>query len=204
MNKQDRSKKPQVYSALEVANICGVVNQTAINWIRSGHLKAFTTPGGQFRVYPEDLADFMEGRKMHVPEQVLEDMKKNGPKTESILIVDDDKAFNDVTMKFLQKNIQHDIAELEIHQAYDGFEAGALLMQKKPGVVILDLDLPGIDGFGVCKKIQEMDSSSRPKVIVVTGMQDQESEDRCMSLGVFKYIKKPVNLPELAETIKNL
>ena len=62
MNKEE--KKPVVYSALEVANICGVVNQTAINWIRSNYLKAFKTPGGQFRVYPDDLADFMVSRNM--------------------------------------------------------------------------------------------------------------------------------------------
>ncbi|MBP5251612.1 MAG: helix-turn-helix domain-containing protein, partial [Treponema sp.] len=48
-------KNSHVYSALEVAKICGVVNQTAINWIKNGYLKAFKTPGGQFRVYPEDL-----------------------------------------------------------------------------------------------------------------------------------------------------
>ena len=40
-------EKAVVYSALEVAEICGVVNQTAINWIRKGYLKAFMTPGGQ-------------------------------------------------------------------------------------------------------------------------------------------------------------
>ncbi|MDX9899753.1 MAG: histidine kinase, partial [Spirochaetia bacterium] len=37
------SKKLRIFSALEVANLCGVVNQTAINWIRSGYLKAFMT-----------------------------------------------------------------------------------------------------------------------------------------------------------------
>ena len=51
-------KKNQNLSALEVANICGVVNQTAINWIKSGHLKAFITPGGQYRVYTDDLISF--------------------------------------------------------------------------------------------------------------------------------------------------
>ena len=50
-----KDKKIRIYSALEVANICGVVNQTAINWIKNSHLKAFTTPGGQYRVYSEDL-----------------------------------------------------------------------------------------------------------------------------------------------------
>ena len=52
MNKD--SNKTIVYSALEVANICGVVNQTAINWIRNGYLKAFSTPGGQYRIYLEN------------------------------------------------------------------------------------------------------------------------------------------------------
>ena len=51
------SRKTIVYSALEVANICGVVNQTAINWIRNGYLKAFSTPGGQYRVYQDDLCN---------------------------------------------------------------------------------------------------------------------------------------------------
>ena len=48
-------EKTIVYSALEVANICGVANQTAINWIRNGYLKAYSTPGGQYRVYADDL-----------------------------------------------------------------------------------------------------------------------------------------------------
>ena len=51
-------KRVRIFSALEVANLCGVVNQTAINWIKTGHLKAFTTPGGQFRIYAEDLIAF--------------------------------------------------------------------------------------------------------------------------------------------------
>lgn len=58
-----KAKKVVVYSALEVANICGVVNQTAINWIRNGYLKAFQTPGGQFRVYVDDLVFFMHEKK---------------------------------------------------------------------------------------------------------------------------------------------
>ena len=39
-----KGKKLKIFSALEVANLCGVVNQTAINWIKNGYLKAFTTP----------------------------------------------------------------------------------------------------------------------------------------------------------------
>ena len=60
-------KQVRIYSALEVARICGVVNQTAINWIKSGHLKAFQTPGGQYRVYAEDMVAFLTSRGMRVP-----------------------------------------------------------------------------------------------------------------------------------------
>ena len=66
-----------MYSAMEAARFCGVVNQTAINWIKAGHLKAFKTPGGQFRVYPEDLAAFMESRRMQIPPELLRDLSES-------------------------------------------------------------------------------------------------------------------------------
>ena len=66
-----KTRKTIIYSALEVANICGVVNQTAINWIRNGYLTAFNTPGGQYRVYLDDLIDFMKERNMRIPDDLL-------------------------------------------------------------------------------------------------------------------------------------
>ena len=70
-----KTRRIRIFSALEVANLCGVVNQTAINWIRNGYLKAFTTPGGQYRVYAEDLIEFLQGRGMRVPAELAEDRK---------------------------------------------------------------------------------------------------------------------------------
>ncbi|HUW42488.1 MAG TPA: helix-turn-helix domain-containing protein, partial [Rectinemataceae bacterium] len=64
------AKKVRIFSALEVANLCGVVNQTAINWIRNGYLKAFTTPGGQYRIYAEDLTEFLDSRGMRIPPEL--------------------------------------------------------------------------------------------------------------------------------------
>lgn len=64
------SKKIKVYSALEIAKMCGVVNQTVINWIRQGHIEAFKTPGGQYRVYPDVLCSFMESNGMRIPEDL--------------------------------------------------------------------------------------------------------------------------------------
>lgn len=95
-------KKVKIFSALEVANICGVVNQTAINWIKNGHLKAFVTPGGQYRVYTDDLIDFLNTRGMRIPDE-LENLKGEQLSWNTILVVDDDKDINDLIKRFLEK-----------------------------------------------------------------------------------------------------
>lgn len=193
------NKKPVVYSALEVANLCGVVNQTAINWIRNNYLKAFKTPGGQFRVYPEDLMEFMEKRSMRIPPELLDQCDNKiivEPRT--LLIVDDDSALNDVICQFLKKRNE----SMQIYQAFDGFEAGTQLVQKQPKCLILDLDLPGIDGLKLCRHIQLSDAFGKPTIIVVTALNDTKTEEDCRKLGITNFFRKPLNLPELAETVE--
>ncbi|MBQ6028397.1 MAG: response regulator [Treponema sp.] len=187
----------QVYSALEVARLCNVVNQTAINWIKACHLKAFKTPGGQYRVYPEDLESFMRGRKMQIPQELLEaaSLKNHG---KSILIVDDDKGLNSVLAKYLEKNFEG----LEIFQAFDGFEAGARCSQAKPGCVILDLDLPGVDGFSLCERLSKDEYFGKPAIFVITALQDEGLEERALSLGAQKLFKKTISMDAVAERVK--
>lgn len=195
------SDKPVVFSALEVANICGVVNQTAINWIRNNYMKAFKTPGGQYRVYPEDLVEFMEKRNMRVPPELLDCCKDKvvvPPKT--VLIVDDDHALNDVMAKYLKKHCQ----DIQIFQAFDGFDAGTQLVIKQPKTVILDLDLPGIDGIKLCHRIKESEAFGKPSILVVTGLQDENVEAECRQLGVERFFHKPIQMEELTKAINSV
>jgi CheY-like chemotaxis protein len=201
MGKEDAIKKSVVYSAMEVAKICGVVNQTAINWIRNNYLKASTTPGGQFRVYPDDLVEFMEKNDMQVPVEVLENCKvKVHIQKQSVLLVDDDKAWNDVMAKFLKQRYE----TLHIYQAFDGFEAGSEMASKHPKSVVLDIDLPGIDGMKLCQTINKSDAFGKPLIIVVTALEDADLEKNCRKYGAAEFFKKPVNLPQLADTLGKL
>lgn len=197
--KENIKAKPIVYSALEVANLCSVVNQTAINWIKNGFLKAFKTPGGQFRVYPKDLLDFMKHRNMIIPQKVINDCSEiHNHKKQKLLIVDDDESFNNVMKKFLEsKN-----SNLEIFQAFDGFEAGSIMAQKKPKFLVLDLDLPGINGIKLCHKIKESEILGSPEIFIVTALQDEKIEKECFALGIKKYFKKPLSLQRLLEAIE--
>lgn len=194
---QQNEEKPVVFSALKVSNICGVVNQTAINWINSGYLKAFKTPGGQFRICPDDLAAFMKSRKMQIPEKLLSLCKSSEFASKILLIVDDDKGLNSVIAKFVEKKIP----EIEIHQAFDGFEAGSLMTEFHPACMILDLNLPGINGFDLCKRIFESEKFGHPSIIVVTALEDAETEKKVKELGIASFLKKPIDLQNLAELV---
>ena len=189
-----------MFSALEVAKLCGVVNQTAINWIKNNHLKAFKTPGGQFRVYPKDLVEFMLSRNIQIP-AALHSLCPDSPLfPNTLLIVDDDRGFNSVVAKFIEKKVN----ALSIFQAFDGFEAGSLMAEKQPELVILDLDIPGIDGLDLCRRIQDSDRFGKPRIIVITALENDEVEEKVKNLGVHSFLKKPIDLVKLAEIVQEI
>ena len=190
--------KTVVYSALEVANICGVVNQTAINWIRNGHLKAFSTPGGQYRVYRDDLVLFMQNRGMRIPAELSTEVvgeKSNN----SILVVDDDKGLNAVLKKYLEKVFP----DFVIHQAFDGFEAGAQMVEQHPFCVLLDLDLPGLNGFDLCARLKQKEEFNKPYVIIITGLEEPDLEKKVKDLGADLFFQKPLHLKEITDSMKS-
>ncbi len=189
-------KKIRIFSALEVANLCGVVNQTAINWIRNGYLKAFTTPGGQYRVYSEDLGAFLASRGMRLPPELAED-RHCDPDWSAVLIVDDDRILNDLLKRFFEKAA----SSFTVYQAFDGFEAGAFVADHRPGFVVLDIDLPGLDGFHICHKIKTDPCFGKPFVLAVTGLDGAIAKDRILAAGADAFLPKPLDMTAVVDTV---
>ena len=192
-------KKVRIFSALEVANICGVVNQTAINWIKNEYLKAFQTPGGQYRVYAEDLADFLNDRKMRMPPE-LQKILDEQMLIEIVLIVDDDRESNTA----LRRGLEAINDGFTIHQAFDGFDAGRLTSEKKPQLILLDINLPGIDGYRLCKNFKEDESLNNPLIISISGMDNPELAQKIMEAGADAFFAKPIDITKLAAKIEEL
>jgi len=194
-----KSKKVRIFSALEVANICGVVNQTAINWVKNGYLKAFTTPGGQYRIYAEDFVSFLAEREMRIPRELIGLVPgSNGQK--KILIIDDDKDLNEVLHDSFLKKLEG----YTVLQAFDGFEAGKILQAEKPDVVILDINLPGIDGHELCSRIKSDKELGNPVIISISGLNDIVEEEKILSLGADAFFPKPLNFDKLIDAVTKL
>ncbi len=194
-----KEKKVRIFSALEVADICGVVNQTAINWIKNGFLKAFMTPGGQYRVYAEDLLAFLSSRGMRVPVELLE-KSDEGPIWDRILIVDDDENINTLMKRYLTRRMPG----ATVLQAFDGFEAGKQISDARPGVIVLDISLPGIDGHHLSRRIKEDPGLGSPIIVAITGLTDDDMEATVISEGADAFFHKPLDLEKLHERIEEL
>mgnify|MGYP006307782415 CR=1 FL=1 len=192
-----KNKKVRIFSALEVANICGVVNQTAINWIKNGYLKAFTTPGGQYRVYAENLVEFLKSRGMRIPDE-LADLADAYDEASTMLIVDDDTDLNNLLKDFLEKKFE----DREIFQAFDGFEAGVMISEKRPRYIVLDIDLPGVNGHKLCRSIKDDETLGNPIVVSVSGLDDPAEEEQILKDGADAFFNNPLDFDKLLQFIE--
>jgi excisionase family DNA binding protein len=172
----------------EAAMVCSLSRGTIWKYVKSGDLKASMTPGGQYRIHKADLEAFMHRNKMHP-------MARYKPINKKILIVDDEPNIQKTLTWMLSYN------GLQTEVAGDGFEAGIKVMSFKPGLIILDLFMPGIDGFEVCRRIKEDKVTSHIKVLAITGYDSPENRDRIMALGADGYMAKPLERKTLLQNV---
>jgi DNA-binding response OmpR family regulator len=111
-----------------------------------------------------------------------------------VLLVDDEREF---VQTLSERLIMRDMGSAV---AYDGESALRLIQDDEPEVIIVDLKMPGIDGFDVLRKVKE----TRPQieVIIVTGHGSEADRQLCLELGAFAYLQKPLDINALSETIK--
>jgi two-component system, OmpR family, response regulator CpxR len=121
--------------------------------------------------------------------------KHNFEVPSKVLLVDDEREF----VQTLSERLE--MRDMGSAIAYDGASALDMVSCDEPEVMIIDLKMPGIDGVEVLKKVKK----TRPEieVIVLTGHGSSEDEKKCMDLGAFAYMQKPVDINKLSEALKN-
>lgn len=117
------------------------------------------------------------------------------PKT--ILIIEDDKFLRDLIARKLTEE------GFEISEAVNGEEGIKKIKEGKPDLVLLDLILPGIDGFEVLRKIKEEPQLARIPVIILSNLGQKEDVEKGMKLGASDYLIKAHFTPaEIIQKIK--
>ena len=180
-----------VFTVFTASKYCSVSSKTIINWVDQGHIKAYRTPGGHRRINRKDLESFMKKQGMPIPAAVVEGNRKK------ILVVDDDPIIVESIVQSLEE-CEHDY---EVISAADGFEAGLQVNHFKPHLLILDIMMPDIKGFDVCKKIKCSPDSKNTKIIVLSAYLDEEKFARMKESGADACFSKPLPLSQLKEEV---
>ncbi len=181
-----------VFTTGEAAKVCKVSQQTIIRCFDSGQLKGFRVPGSRFRRIPrEHLYAFM--RENGIPTDALESGKRK------VLIVDDDEELVELIKQTLEKD-----GRFEVRSANNGFEAGMLVKEYRPDLIVLDIMLPDINGKEVCQRVRSDKTMDPVKIICISGMVEQDRVAELKAAGADDFLHKPFEIEKLVERICRL
>jgi DNA-binding response OmpR family regulator len=116
----------------------------------------------------------------------------------SVLVVDDEPTARTMLRLILVR------AGYEVLEAQDGPEALNEVRRNVPDLMILDIMMPGIDGFEVCRILRDQEETASLPIIMLSARADAESVNRGLLLGATKYLTKPVMPDELTRHVREV
>ncbi len=181
-----------VFTTGEAAKICKVSQQTIIRCFDSGQLKGFRVPGSRFRRIPRDqLFAFM--RDNGIPTDALESGKRK------VLVVDDDHELVELICDVLERD-----GRFETKSVNNGFDAGMMVKEYRPDLIVLDVMLPDINGKEVCVRVRSDNSLEDVKIICISGMVEEDKIAELKEAGANDFLHKPFETDKLIERMCNL
>jgi DNA-binding response OmpR family regulator len=169
-----------------------VSQQTIIRCFDSGQLKGFRVPGSRFRRIPRDLLfNFM--RDNGIPTDALESGKRK------ILVVDDDVELVELITEVLERD-----GRFEVKSVNNGFDAGMMVKDYQPDLIVLDVMLPDINGKEVCQRVRSDKAMDSVKIICISGMVEDDKVDELKAAGANDFMRKPFEVDRMVDRICTL
>ena len=181
-----------VFTTGEAAKICKVSQQTIIRCFDNGQLKGFRVPGSRFRRIPrEALYKFMKDNG--IPTDALESGKRK------VLLVDDDNELVELMTKVLEED-----GRFEVRIASNGFDAGMMVKEYRPDIIVLDVMLPDINGKEVCHRVRADTSLEDVRILCISGMIEEDKIQELRLSGADDFLHKPFDIEELIDRMCSL
>lgn len=179
-------------STTRVAALLGVSAQTIANWIDQGQLRAGRTPGGHRRVETQDLLAFLSARGLPVPEGLAD-------RRHTLLVVEDDPQVG----PWLVLRLTTARPDLRVLLAQDGFRAGELVVMERPDTVLLDIYLPGVDGYEVCRRLKARPETRDTMVFAMSANNTPDVREAILEAGAAAFLPKPVDFARLLAMLEH-
>jgi CheY-like chemotaxis protein len=124
---------------------------------------------------------------------------ENNQRPSKILVVDDNAQNLELLIEYLQT-----IDNVETSTAVDGIEALEMVQQVEPDLILLDIMMPRMSGFEVCRKLKSDPNTRDIPIIMVTALNELSDIERGVESGTDDFLSKPVNRLELITRVKSL
>ncbi len=181
-----------VFTTGEAAKICKVSQQTIIRCFDNGQLKGFRVPGSRFRRIPREmLYKFMKDNG--IPTDALESGKRK------VLLVDDDTELVELMTKVLEED-----GRFEVRVATTGFDAGMMVKEYRPDLIVLDVMLPDINGKEVCQRVRADNTLEEVRILCISGMIEEDKIADLKLSGADEFLHKPFEIEALIDRMCGL
>ena len=175
----------------QAAELLGVSVRTVQLWVESGVLRAWKTPGGHRRVARDSVMALME-----VPQSAPAKAKSDSQADSSVfkvVIIEDDAHLR----RLYELTMSNWNLPIYVHVCENGFAGLVDIGRMCPALVIIDLDMPGMDGFAMLRALASLPSDIVGEILVVSGLSDDEIASRGgVPDGVTRH-RKPVPFPDI-------
>jgi excisionase family DNA binding protein len=172
----------------QAAKYLGVAQSTIRKWSDQGRVPAFYTPGGHRRYRRADLDTFLN---------------RSGPSGSTaeapvVLIVDDDPRLRE----YVRVNLE--MEGYSVREAGDAEQGLSVLEESTPDLVLLDVMMPGVDGWEMLRRVQERHGVGAIPVIMFSGKVDELAAEEAASRGAQGFVGKPFSPQDLVDQTKQL
>lgn len=199
--------KDDVCTSRKAAEILGVTPRTIQLWADAGILNSWKTPGGHRRFYLSAVTalaqEILEGKS-----PLLNDAAQDTPKPvkkpviepAKVLVVDDDKTL----LRLYELAIHSWGLPVELFLASDGYQGLIQVGQYSPDLLILDLQMPNIDGFAVIDALKKQNLLKQMSLMIISGLEQEDISEHRSLLDEFTVIQKPVPFLKIREAVEHI
>jgi len=189
-------------STKEAAAVLGVSHRTVQLWVENGTLQAWRTAGGHRRITFESVNRLVDGRRAAIagsPVAAAPSVPTVAtPDKARVLVVDDDP----LMLRLYELEMAGWGLDIELIKAHNGFEALIRIGERRPDLLVSDLNMPGMDGFRMIRTLREDTGLASMNMIVVSGL--DRGTIKAMGLpSDIPVFPKPVPFGELRTAVEN-
>ncbi len=179
----------------QAADKLGVTSRTVLLWSEAGLLKSWKTPGGHRRFSIEEVEKLASSLE---EDSAASETISMGREKIRVLVVEDDAYL----LNLYNLNINSWGLPIELFLSQDGYDGLYKAGSCRPDLIILDLNLPKVDGFQIIATLIKNNQLAFNDIIIVTGLPEEKISNNLPNIKDIKLLKKPIDFEQIKKVVE--